>query len=191
MKKKLFLAAVLTGLLLLLAACGEDEIEPVAIDEATDTCEVCNMAVVDNEFATQLALENGRSIVFDDIGCMYDWKETNGTEEVLAEFVRDYNTQEWIDVEDATFLYNESVKTPMAYNVISFTDNESAKEFSEANEGSTIMTASELADHSWERNHDMMGEHGMEHHSHDEDGDMTEDSHDHDHSHEDEEEHHE
>ena len=47
MKKKLFCLIGLVGFILLLAACGHDEVQPVAINEATDTCELCNMAVVE------------------------------------------------------------------------------------------------------------------------------------------------
>ena len=146
MKKKLFYVIGLAGLFLLLAACGNEAVQPVDI-AATDTCEVCNMAVVDNQHATQIVLENGKSYVFDDIGCMYKWLGSNENEKIAAQFVRDYNDKEWILVDDATFIYNESVKTPMAYNVVSFKDQASAEEFSAANEGSTLMTANDLAQH--------------------------------------------
>ena len=92
-------------------------------------------------------------MVFDDVGCMYEWLDSNENEEIAAEFVRDYNDKEWILVDDATYVYNQSVKTPMAYNVISFKDKASAEEFATENEGSTLMTANELADHGWEQNH--------------------------------------
>ena len=168
MKKKLFSLMGLTGFILILAACGNDEVQPVAINEATDTCEICNMAVVDNQHATQIVLENGKSYVFDDIGCMYEWLDSNENEKIAAQFVRDYNDKEWILVDDATYVYNQSVKTPMAYNVVSFKDKASAEEFSAANEGSTLMTANDLAEHGWEQNHDMMQKHKMENHSHSE-----------------------
>ena len=89
------------------------------------------MAVVDNQHATQIVLENGKSIVFDDVGCMYEWLEGNPNETIEAEFVRDYNDKEWVLVDDATYVYNQSVKTPMAYNVISFKDEASAEVFAD------------------------------------------------------------
>ncbi|WP_404328150.1 nitrous oxide reductase accessory protein NosL [Mesobacillus maritimus] len=168
MRKKLIHFMGLAGLLLLLAACGNDEVQPVDINEATDTCEVCNMMVANNQHATQIVLENGKSMVFDDVGCMYDWIESHTNEEIAGKFVRDYDDKEWILVDDATFVYNQSVKTPMAYNVVSFKDKTSAESFAAENEGSTVMTASELAEHSWERNQDMMKKHKMDSHSHSE-----------------------
>ena len=55
-------------------------------------------------------------------------------EKIDAQFVRDYNTQEWVLVEEATYVYNQSVKTPMAYNVISFKDKADAEKFATENE---------------------------------------------------------
>lgn len=169
--KKQFYFISLIAFVFILAACGNKEVKPVAINDATDTCEVCNMAVVDNQYATQIVLENGKSIVFDDVGCMYEWIEGNSNETIAAEFVRDYNDKEWVLVDDATYVYNQSVKTPMAYNMISFKDKASAETFVTENENSTLMTATELDDHGWEQNHDMMQKHGMENHSHTETAD--------------------
>lgn len=163
MKRNLLRLMGLT-VLMLLAACGNDEVQPVDINAATDTCEVCNMQVANNQHATQIVLENGKSMVFDDIGCMYDWISNNQDEKRTA-FVRDYQDKEWILVDEATYVYNPSVKTPMAYNVISFKDTASAESFAAENEGSTVMTSNELAEHSWERNKDMMKK-KMENQSH-------------------------
>ena len=69
MKKQLY-SIGLIAFVFILSACGDEAVQPVAVDDATDACEVCNMAVVDNQHATQIVLENGRSIVFDDVGCM-------------------------------------------------------------------------------------------------------------------------
>ncbi|CAM3973410.1 hypothetical protein D1970_17755 [Mesobacillus zeae] len=166
MKKKYFSIIVLTGIMLILAACGKDEVKPAAIDEATDKCEVCNMAVADGPDATQIVLEDGKSMVFDDIGCMYAYLDKNKDKKIAAEFVRDHHDKGWVEAGDATYVYNKSVKTPMAYNVVSFKDEAKAKKFAGKNEGSTIMTEKELADHSWERNKDMMMKNKMKHHSH-------------------------
>ncbi|WP_057761984.1 nitrous oxide reductase accessory protein NosL [Cytobacillus praedii] len=166
MKKRYFSLLIISGIILFLAACGKEEVQPVAINEETDKCEVCNMAVVDNQFATQVVLENGKSMVFDDIGCMYEWFDSNKNEKIAGEFVRDYHNKAWISVNDATYIYNQSVKTPMAYNVISFKDKATAEDFLKENEDSTLMTADDLAEHEWKQNKDMMNMGDMENHSH-------------------------
>ncbi|MED3554266.1 nitrous oxide reductase accessory protein NosL [Cytobacillus praedii] len=149
-----------------LAACGKDEVQPVAINADTDKCEVCNMAVVDDQFATQIVLESGKSMVFDDIGCMYEWIDSNKNEELAGKFVRDYHNNEWISMDDATYIYNQSIKTPMAYNVISFKDKTTAEDFLKENEGSTLMTSKDLAEHGWKQNKDMKHMGDMENQSH-------------------------
>ena len=164
------------SLFIILAACGDKETEPVAIDEATDTCSTCNMAVTDNQFATQVILESGKSLVFDDLGCMHDWLSKNKDEKIDTEFVRDFDNEEWVKADEATYVYDKSVKTPMAYNMISFKDSEDAKAYAKDHKESVVLKANELDDHAWERNSEMMQNmkmHGEEtEHSHSEDGTM-------------------
>ena len=159
---------------MILTACSDSEPKPAAINEATDTCSTCNMAVVNNQFATQVILENGKSLVFDDIGCMYDWLHKNSNENIDAKFVRDFENEEWIEAEEATYVYDQSVKTPMAYNMISFKDSKDAQAYTKDHKDSVVLKANELEDHSWERNSEMM--HNMHdkgtEHTHSKDGNM-------------------
>lgn len=153
--KKLWLISMTGILLLLFSGCGTKEITPKAIAERNDKCIQCNMAVVDDQFATQLTLENRKTLTFDDIGCMVEWVKENSTEKIAAQFVRDYETKEWIKLDAAAYVYEKSIKTPMAYNVISFSDKQKAKEFATELNG-TFMTSSDLPDHQWEMNNGMM-----------------------------------
>ncbi|MCT2536496.1 nitrous oxide reductase accessory protein NosL [Aquibacillus koreensis] len=155
------------GLLLLsfilLAGCGNNEVEPVAIDESTDTCAICNMQVKDSAFATQVILSNEKVHVFDDIGCMYTWFDENESEEVAAQFVRDYHTKEWIEGDQATYVFNPSIQTPMSYNVVSFESAEDAEQFIAENEGN-LLSYDDLQNHAWAMSMDMEEHsHGEEH----------------------------
>ena len=137
------------------------------------------MTVMDNQFATQIVLTNGQSYVFDDIGCMYGWMEENQDKEIEASFVRDYNNEEWILTEDAFYVYNKDVKTPMAYNMISFKDKSAAEEFISHNKGE-LLNSKDIAGHKWAMNPEMMKEHGHSDEGHGEDmedmGDMESES---------------
>jgi copper chaperone NosL len=159
-----------------LSGCGQEKAEPVAINENTDKCDICNMAVSDNQFATQIILENGKSLVFDDIGCMHKWLKENEDQKVAQSFVRDYDSKQWIEEEKATFVYDKSLKTPMAYNVISFIKQSDAKHYVEGNEGTLLLTPDELNSHTWERNKEMMK---MKMDSHNEEGSMEMEKSDH------------
>lgn len=156
---------------LILAACGKEDsenngnqaegntdqssstevaYEAEAIDPEVDVCDICAMAVADGEHATQIVLKNDRVLKFDDLGCLFEWVETNGEEEVGAKFVRDFNTKEWTLLEDAVFVFDEHIETPMAYGVISFQSEEKAKQFIEDEGMGELLTAEDLKDHKWE-----------------------------------------
>ncbi|WAA12986.1 nitrous oxide reductase accessory protein NosL [Fervidibacillus halotolerans] len=172
---------ILIILLFTLSACGKKEVQPVSINEETDKCEVCNMAVADNEFATQVVMENGKSYVYDDIGCMFVWFDENEDGDVAASFVRDFNTKEWIKTEEATYVYDRTVRTPMAYNVISFKNEKDAKAYMEENQGE-VLTYDQLLKHDWPVNEEMkkMNMEQHQNHNHDEHDDH---GHDHDEDH--------
>lgn len=186
MKKRNIFLLMLIFLLTVLAACGNDstngedasnngEAEELAYTpediQETDVCEVCAMAVPDDEHATQIVLTNDRALKFDDIGCLHQWKEENGEDDIGAEFVRDYHTEEWIQLKDATFVYDEEIMTPMAYGIISFKDSKDAEAYIETEGLGEILDVNDLASHHWERNMDMMDHHDHDHDHHHDDND--------------------
>lgn len=142
--------------------------KPEPINPETDVCEVCGMAIADEEHATQLIFKNEKSLKYDDIGDMFVWLEENGEEEIGAKFVRDFNTLEWIQLEEATFVYAEEISTPMGFGVISFKDREDAKKYIKENEIGEILIADVLKNHKWEMvNHDHdHSNHGHDDHAH-------------------------
>lgn len=156
-----------------LAACGSDEerMEPRAVNEGKDKCEICHMMVPDDHHATQIVLTDGRHLMFDDVGDMWVWLEEQGEEEVDGAYVRDYHTEEWILFEEATFVYHEDFRTPMAYGIYSFASEEDAISFQEEEGMGDILSYEDLSSHSWERNMELMEEHDHDHHDHDHDED--------------------
>lgn len=173
---------ILTGLLLalavtlLIAGCGKaDKFPPADIDPAVDVCEVCHMAVADDQHATQLILNNGRALKFDDIGDLFVWRERNGLDDVNVQYVRDFHTKEWIELDEAYYAYDPSFKTPMGYGVLSFSKKADAERYIADQGVGVLLTASDLTSHSWESS--------MDHHGHDH-GDHGHGDHD-DHGHDD------
>ncbi len=167
MRKKISMLALFFSVIVLLAACGGEKYVPQAINEETDVCVICKMAIKDDQFATQIITKDGQSLKFDDIGCLNTWKTENGTDTIGAEFVRDYHSKQWIRYEKAYYAYDSSYQTPMAYGILSFEEKADAQAYIDEQGKGKLMTANELANHSWEVNHDMMGDHG---HSHSDDG---------------------
>lgn len=156
MNKKLLVLLLVVLIIGVMNGCGGNKYAAVAIQEEVDKCETCNMQVKDNQFAVQLTTQEGKTLKFDDIGCMNEWKQKNGTEGIGAEYVRDYHTSEWVKFEDAYYVYDASLQTPMAYGIYSFKDQNSAQEFMDSKQVGQLMSAEQLSQHTWERNKSMM-----------------------------------
>lgn len=169
--RKPFAVSALLILLLISTACGKNSFSPAEINEAVHTCEICNMQVANDRHATQIVTKEGRSLMFDDLGCLHEWKEQNGNDTIGEQYVRDYHTLEWIKLADASYVYDESFSTPMAYGIYSFKDKSEAEQFiAEQNKGQ-LMTASDLDSHTWESHHGDHhgGGHGDDHGDHHDD----------------------
>lgn len=128
----------------------ETAVKAKAIDAAVDKCENCKMAVADNEDATEIVLKDGKTLVFDDIGCMVNkWIRANGTDDIDAAFVRSHHDKEWLDYEKAVYVFDPKITTAMGYGVIAFKDEKGAQNFIDKNGMGTIMTKAELDKHAW------------------------------------------
>lgn len=156
MRNGIQLTLTIVAMLLVLSACGGDKYEPLGINENTDVCVICKMAVKDDQYATQIITKDGQSLKFDDIGCLNTWKKENGTDTIGAAFVRDYNSKQWLRYEKAYYAYDPSYQTPMAYGILSFEKEADATAYINEQGTGKLMTAEELANHSWEVNRDMM-----------------------------------
>lgn len=178
MKKTKWLSAVLILMIVLIAGCGKEKYPPVAINEEVDRCEHCNMAIKDDAYAAQLITKEGRSLKFDDIGCLNEWRTEHGTDHIAATYVRDYNSLEWIKYDKAYYVYDASIQTPMAYGILSFENEADAKNYISEHGVGTLLTAHQLENHSWAVNTEMMGSHS---HGHDHDHDQQEHGEEHGH----------
>ena len=106
-------------------------LEPVEVPEDAK-CSFCNMVVYgkDHElgkFSAQAIDANGHRHFFDDSGCIFN-QERKAGEELQAAWVRDYNSLEWLNVDEAVVVKGE-IKTPMKYGYAFFDSEEKAKQF--------------------------------------------------------------
>ena len=132
MYKKLIVSFLFFGLLV---GCSEQaSLEPVSIDKNVDSCAECNMGILEVNHAAQIILEDGTPKLYDDIGCMLiDYDEQQ--DKLGVAYVPDYNSDEWIDMKEATFLQHSNIPTPMSYGIIAFKSPEEAETFRAANRG--------------------------------------------------------
>ena len=93
-----------------------------------DMCERCKMVVSDRHHTIQLInTENGKSYMFDDIGCMVLWLKDEKIEwfSTAKVWITDASSGEWIDAKDAN--YKDGFVTPMAYGFSAHKTKESIK----------------------------------------------------------------
>ena len=81
-----------------------------------DMCSRCVMVVSDRKNTVQVKNpENGKTYMFDDMGCMALWfeEEVIPWQDKAVVWVTDVKSGEWIDAKSA--FYDTNNKTPMAY----------------------------------------------------------------------------
>ncbi|WP_017378597.1 nitrous oxide reductase accessory protein NosL [Paenisporosarcina sp. TG-14] len=149
--KKILLLSVILLLMIITAACvaqddnkttdqmedkeSESSKNPVVLSESNEdtTCEYCKMDVYKKThdmgmFSAQGITEEGKSLFFDDVGCMLNQERiVNST---LEKYVRDYHTLEWIKL-DVAVVVKAEIKTPMNYGYAFFEDKEGGQAFIE------------------------------------------------------------
>lgn len=122
--------ATLLLLISLLAACGGSQnlAEPPDIRYGEDVCEECSMIINEPRHAASYVLTDGTVRRFDDIGEMlaYDSKHH---EAVHVYWVHDFNTEEWVMADKASFVLNNEAKTPMGWGLLAFADDASADQY--------------------------------------------------------------
>ena len=85
--------------------------------------------------------------------CINGWRLIR--EKTKEKFVRDYDSKDWVSLEDATYVYDKTITTPMAYNVISFKTKKMQRALYLTIR--KVLSYKELAEHKWEMNKEMMG----------------------------------
>lgn len=151
MKKWFFL---LMGICFLLIGCGKEQTyEPVEIDPEIDVCEVCNMGIAHEHYATEIIGKDGEVYKFDDLVCLFEFMDKDKIvkeEDIAKKYVRDHHTGEWMDMEMAYFVYHPDIWTPMASGVISFKTKEEANSYIEKEGHGELYDYEKLLNHSWE-----------------------------------------
>lgn len=110
----------------LLFTCAEKE-GPKEIIAGTDQCDECTMTITNPKYATQLITAKGEAYKFDDINCMRSYEETNPEEtKGSQQFVADFPSGNFIDINTATLIRGGSIKSPMGGNTQAFKDKAAA-----------------------------------------------------------------
>lgn len=117
--------------------------QPPEIIYGQDVCDRCGMIIGEERFASATLLENGEYLTFDDTGEMLRYHTKEGDDQVVAWFVHDYNTLEWLRGEQALFVLSEDQYTPMGTGIVAFSSRAEAEKLAAENSGS-VYTLTEL-----------------------------------------------
>ncbi|MBI4373048.1 MAG: nitrous oxide reductase accessory protein NosL [Candidatus Omnitrophica bacterium] len=129
---------ILAFLVFSAAGCGKVDLEsPPKIRYGKDICSECGMIVSEQQFAAASVDQDGNMSKFDGIGCLilHQAKQTSSAHRT---WVRDYKTEEWIEVNNAFFVNAENLVTPMGFGLIAFSSEEAARQFVRDEGGSPV-----------------------------------------------------
>jgi copper chaperone NosL len=144
----LLILAILMGLTSIFAV-DEKSVKSVPIDEAIDVCEWCHMAVKNNGYASELILDGGKTVKFDDIGCLFRYKAKNTGEKIIGEFVQDAYSKELVALNKTYFVDAKSIPTPMSSGIHSFKTKENALKFIKEKKTGSIIELKDLESRNW------------------------------------------
>ena len=136
--------------IILVAGCQQkpSAVTPPNIQYGQTPCEGCGMIVSDQRFAAAVILEmpdgERRPAAFDDIGCMLDYEREHHDGKVLARFVKDVTTSQWISADKATFVRGKSITSPMASGIAATATPEAAEKFA-AEHNASVQTFAQIA----------------------------------------------
>jgi len=132
-----------------LAGCQQkpSAVTPPNIQYGQTPCEGCGMIVSDQRFAAAMIIEmpdgERRPAAFDDIGCMLDYEREHRDGTVLARFVKDVTTGQWLPAEKANFIRGKSIQSPMASGIAATATPQAAEKFA-ADHSASIQTLTQI-----------------------------------------------
>jgi copper chaperone NosL len=132
--------AILLPLLLLGCQSAADLDTPPEILYGQDVCDECNMIISESRYAASYVTTTGDVRRFDGIGDMllYDQKHH---EQVHVYWVHDFDSETWLLADQATFVQNPALSTPMGWGLIAFADAAAADAYVLAQGGSSTTFA--------------------------------------------------
>lgn len=134
--------ALLTGVLALSSCTESDVLAPPQVLYGQHECEHCRMIISDERFAAGMIIDraNGSraSLAFDDVNCMFDYEHECEGCTVLARYVHDVNTRQWLDASTAAYMHSDSLETPMASGIAAAATREALHDLQRQHNGEFI-----------------------------------------------------
>lgn len=127
-------------MVVLMASCAPAATVPVTFDAAHEACAFCRMTGSNGRAAGQLVTPGEEPLFFDDIGCLRDYLAKTPAAKGAVAFVTDYTTREWLRADEAIFVMQPTVETPMGSHLIAFASETTRQNEPAAAGGSRVTT---------------------------------------------------
>lgn len=114
---------------------------PEPLTTGVDNCHFCKMTISDVRFGAEVVTKKGKIYKFDDSKCMINYLNTNDVElkDIKNMYLTNYSgTHQLIDVNNASLLMAEELRSPMGGNVAAFDDKDSLQTIQKRFNGKTI-----------------------------------------------------
>lgn len=118
--------------------------EPPVMYFGQHECDVCRMIISEDRYAAALVIESSGGAGryehrrFDDIGCLFQFEINEPDHDIVARYVSDARSGQWLDAETAVYLHSMSLKTPMAFHLAGFPAREDAVAMQQEHAGDII-----------------------------------------------------
>ena len=131
--------------LLALAGCGgaADTTQPPEILYGQDVCDECDMIISEEKYAAAYWTEEVEARRFDDVGEMLVYM-TKNPEATASVWVHDVNSAAWLLAEDAWFVMNSGLRTPMGTGIAVTADELAARALAFDQPEARVMTFAEI-----------------------------------------------
>lgn len=130
--------------LLVFVSCSSG---PEPIQYGKDECASCKMTLTDKRFGAEIVTNKGKVFKYDDLNCLVETlrEGTVAEEDVAAMYVVDFKkTGAFVDVQQALFLENEAIKSPMRSDIAGFSSAADLQEIKMAIGGGREMSWAEV-----------------------------------------------
>ena len=148
-------------LLLTLTACGggADTTQPPEILYGQDVCDECDMIISEEKYAAAYWTAEGEARRFDDVGEMLVYMAKN-PEPTASIWVHDINSAAWLLADDAWFIMNSGLRTPMGTGIAVTADEQAARALAFDQPEARVMTFAEMVAEA--EAGELMNVHGMD-----------------------------
>ncbi|KAA3634893.1 MAG: hypothetical protein DWP97_05965 [Calditrichaeota bacterium] len=128
MIKSSFIVTLLFAVFMLMTACAD--YQPSQINYGKESCAYCKMNIVEKQFGTQLINKKGKKYYFDSIECLaaITIKQEELKNNTHSMWVTNFEQpDQFINIEDAIFLYGGTVHSPMGIGLLAVRDDMQAQ----------------------------------------------------------------